>query len=124
MLHWFRVLLTAVGLLAAVGLAIAAPLALKVDTALASFDEYGQPVVNIRLDEESARAFAGFTAENIGKVVELRVDGEIVTAPMIRDTIAGGEIMISGSMTAEDAASLAMRLRGGGMIEVAVTEGQ
>ena len=39
---------------------------------------------------------------------------------MIRDPITGGEIVISGSMTAEDAGRLAMRLRGGALIEVEI----
>ncbi len=124
MLRSFRILLALAALFAGVGIAAAAPLALKVDTALASFDEHGQPVVNVRLDEESTLAFARFTTANVDKVVEVRVDGEVVTAPMIRDTIAGGEIMISGSMTVEDAANLAMRLRGGGVIEVELAEQQ
>jgi preprotein translocase subunit SecD len=108
------------GLVFGAAAALAAPLALKVDAALASFDSTGAAVVNARLEPESGRAFAEFTAANVGRRVEFRVDGEAVAAPVIRDPITGGEIVISGSMTAEDAGRLAMRLRGGALIEVEI----
>jgi len=114
----FRVI--PVVLVLAASAALAAPLALKVAAALAAFDATGAAVVNVRLEPESAQSFTAFTAANVGKRVELRVDGEIVTAPIIRDPITGGEIVISGSMTAEDAGRLAMRLRDGALIEVDV----
>lgn len=100
--------------------AVAAPLTLKVATALASFDSTGEAVVNVRFDPGSAQALAEFTAANVGRRVELRVDGQVVASPVIRDTIMGGEIVISGSMTAEDAGRLAMRLREGALVEAEI----
>lgn len=100
--------------------ALAAPLGLRVATALASFDSTGQPVVNVRFDTGSAGALAEFTAANLGRRVELRVDGQVVASPVIREAIMGGEIVISGSMTVEDAGRLAMRLREGGLIEAEI----
>jgi hypothetical protein len=100
--------------------AVAAPLALKVAAALASFDSTGEAVVNVRFDPGSAQALAEFTAANVGRRVELRVDGQAVASPVIRDTIMGGEIVISGSLTAADAGRLAMRLREGGLIEAEI----
>ena len=98
----------------------AAPLTLKVATALASFDATGAAVVNVTFDPESQRALADFTAANVGRRVELRVDGAVVSAPVIRDAILGGEIVISGAMTADEAGRLAMRLRDGALIAVEI----
>ncbi len=114
----FRVI--AVVLLVAAAPAVAAPLTLKVATALASFDSTGEAVVNVRFDPGSARALAEFTAANVGRRVELRVDGQAVASPVIRDPITGGEIVISGSMTAADAGRLAMRLREGALVEAEI----
>lgn len=115
-----RALLRVIAAVLALGMApaLADPLALKVATALAAFDSTGAAVVNVRLDPTSQRAFAAFTAANVGRRAELRVDGRVVSSPVIRDAISGGEIVISGSMTAEDAGDLAMRLRDGTLIEV------
>lgn len=106
-------------LLGAAG-AQAAPLTLKVATALASFDSTGAAVVNVTFDPASRSALADFTAANVGQRVALRVDGEVVSAPVIRDAITGGEIVISGAMTAEEAGRLAMRLRDGALVTVEI----
>lgn len=98
--------------------ALADSVALKVATALAAFDSTGAAVVNVRLDPASQQAFADFTAANVGRRVELRVDDRVVSSPVIRDPITAGEIVISGAMTAVDAGNLAMRLRDGVLIEV------
>ncbi len=98
----------------------AAPVTLKVVSALASFDATGAAVVNASFDADSSRAFAELTAANIGRTLEIRVDDEVVSAPVIREPILGGSITISGSMTAEEAGRLAMRLRDGGLIEVEI----
>src|SRR5690606_20694952 len=41
--------------------------------------------------------------------------GEVVTAPVIRGEIPGGQVQISGSMTAEEAADVALLLRAGSL---------
>jgi len=41
--------------------------------------------------------------------------GEVVTAPVIRTEIAGGQVQISGSMSSEEAADTALLLRAGAL---------
>src|SRR3546814_9299355 len=41
--------------------------------------------------------------------------GEVVTAPVIRSEIPGGQVQISGSMTAQEAADTALLLRAGAL---------
>jgi preprotein translocase subunit SecD len=91
--------------------AFAAPLLLEVESAAAGFDQRtSEPVVTITLAASGRAAFARFTSENVGRKVDIRVDGKSVTKPVIREPILGGLMQISGGMTAEDARAMASRL--------------
>ena len=95
-------------------LSIAEPLALKVARATAGFDQRtGEPIVTFTLDQPSARLFADATARNVGKVMEVRVDGQVLMRPVIREPIVGGSGQISGGFTAESARDVAARLSSG-----------
>lgn len=75
--------------------------------ATAFFGDAGGPVIKFRMTKAAARVFGELTAEMIGKVVAIVVDGEVLTAPMIREPILGGLGIISGDFTNEDAFALA-----------------
>lgn len=83
------------------------------------FDENGSPAVNIRLDGAGAAIFKQITAENIGKrMAMVLVDnnkGQVVTAPVIRSEIGGGQVQISGAMTVEEANDVSLLLRSGSL---------
>jgi preprotein translocase subunit SecD len=59
------------------------------------------------------------TRENIGKRMAILLfekgKGEVVTAPVIRSEIAGGQVQISGRMTSTEAADTALLLRAGSL---------
>ncbi len=78
-----------------------------------------QPTVNLTLDSKGARIFRDVTRDNIGKrmaIVLFENDkGEVVTAPVIRSEIPGGQVQISGSMTAQEAADISLLLRAGAL---------
>ncbi|MFC4278691.1 protein translocase subunit SecD [Achromobacter aloeverae] len=78
-----------------------------------------QPAVHLTLDSKGARIFRDVTRDNIGKRMAILLfengKGEVVTAPVIRGEIAGGQVQISGSMTAEEAADTALLLRAGAL---------
>ncbi|WP_269497305.1 protein translocase subunit SecD [Castellaniella sp. S9] len=78
-----------------------------------------QPTVNLTLDSKGARIFRDVTRDNIGKrmaIVLFENDkGEVVTAPVIRSEIPGGQVQISGSMTAQEAADISLLLRAGSL---------
>ncbi len=69
----------------------------------------GSPVVTIRLSADSARAFGAFTTARVDNKAELRVDGKLVAAPVIREPITGGTLHISGE-NADAARALAEQL--------------
>ena len=83
------------------------------------FDENGGAAVNIRLDSTGATIFKQLTGENIGKrMAMVLVDNgksEVVTAPVIRSQIGGGQVQISGAMNVEQANDTALLLRSGSL---------
>jgi len=95
--------------------AAAEPLAVEVEDAQLGFDQLtNQPVVAFRMTLASARLFAKFTVENVGRKFDIRVDGKTVTSPVIREPILGGGGQISNnSLTVAQAQDLAERLRTG-----------
>ena len=78
-----------------------------------------QAAVHLTLDAKGARIFRDITRDNIGKRMAILLfekgRGEVVTAPVIRGEIPGGQVQISGSMTAEEAADAALLLRAGSL---------
>jgi preprotein translocase subunit SecD len=77
------------------------------------------PAVHLTLDSRGARIFRDVTRDNIGNRMAILLfekgRGEVVTAPVIRSEIPGGQVQISGSMTAEAAADIALLLRAGSL---------
>ena len=84
----------------------------------------GQPLVSFKMTEASKHAFAEFTSRNIGRKMELRVDGKVVTAPVIREPITGGAGQIADrALTAEAVKALAERLSAGkAKIEIEIVQ--
>lgn len=78
-----------------------------------------QPSVNLTLDAKGARIFRDVTRDNINRRMAIVLiengRGEVVTAPVIRSEIPGGQVQISGSMTAQEAADTALLLRAGAL---------
>jgi preprotein translocase subunit SecD len=78
-----------------------------------------QAAVHLTLDSKGARIFRDVTRDNVGKRMAILLfekgRGEVITAPVIRGEIPGGQVQISGSMSAEDAADIALLLRAGSL---------
>lgn len=78
-----------------------------------------QPTVNLTLDSKGARIFRDVTRDNVGKRMAILLfengRGEVVTAPVIRTEIAGGQVQISGNMTTQEAADTSLLLRAGSL---------
>ena len=75
--------------------------------------------MHLTLDAKGARIFRDVTRDNINKRMAILLfengKGEVVTAPVIRGEIAGGQVQISGSMSSEEAADTALLLRAGAL---------
>lgn len=80
-----------------------------------SFDQNNSPAVSFRFDTTGARKFGEYTAANVGAPFAIVLDGEVISAPVIRDAIMGGSGIISGSFTVEESTNLAVLLRAGAL---------
>ena len=74
-----------------------------------------QTIVSFSLDRVGAKRFGKATATGIGKQLAIVLDGKIISAPVIRDTIASGSGQISGGFTFQSATDLALLLRSGAL---------
>ena len=74
-----------------------------------------QTVVSFSLDRVGAKRFGKATSTGIGKQLAIVLDGKIISAPVIRDTIASGNGQISGGFTFQSATDLALLLRSGAL---------
>ena len=79
----------------------------------------GEPSVNLSLDTRGAKIFANVTRENVGKRMAILLiekgKAEIVTDPVIRTEIDGGQVIITGAFTVKDASDTALLLRAGSL---------
>ena len=78
-------------------------------------NETNETVVSFTLDRVGAKRFGKATSSGIGKQLAIVLDGKIISAPVIRDTIASGSGQISGGFTFQSATDLALLLRSGAL---------
>jgi preprotein translocase subunit SecD len=78
-----------------------------------SFDQNGQPDIDITFNTAGARRFGRVTQENVGKPFAIILDDKVLSAPNINEPILGGRAQISGSFTVQSAHDLAVSLSSG-----------
>lgn len=78
-------------------------------------DELQKPAVSLKFSKSGAVAFEHATGINIEKQIAIVLDGGVISAPVVRAKISGGEAQISGNFTAEEAVRLAVMLRAGAL---------
>lgn len=85
------------------------------DAQAATNSNNGQNVVNLEFSDEGAKKFADATTKNVGRTLSILLDGQVLTAPNVREPITGGRAEISGNKTLEEAQNLAVVLRSGAL---------
>ncbi|MFH1401752.1 MAG: protein translocase subunit SecD [Parcubacteria group bacterium] len=73
------------------------------------------PLVSIEFDDEGAKIFEELTAKNVGKILAIYIDGQLISAPRVDEAISGGKAQISGSFTVEETKELARNLNAGAL---------
>jgi len=80
------------------------------------FDNINQePIVAFTLNRLGSQRFGQATSKNIGKRIAIILDNEAISAPVIKDSITGGQGTISGNFTFQTATDLALLLRSGAL---------
>ena len=72
-------------------------------------------VVQLELTEDGTKAFADATTENVGNVIQIVYDDNVISAPRVNEAITGGTAFISGMASAEEAQNLASSIRIGSL---------
>lgn len=81
-----------------------------------SFDgRTSEPVVTFNFDNIGARRFGEVTANNVNKPFAIVLDGQVISAPVIREPILGGSGQISGRFSVQESNDLALLLRAGAL---------
>ncbi len=82
-----------------------------------------EAVVNITFNPEGGKRFALMTKQHTGQRFAIILDGEVISAPVMREPILNGQSQISGSFTVESANQLAIQLRSGALpVDLQVVE--
>ena len=95
-------------------------------SASVDYQQFGQPIVNISFDREGTRRFERVTSDYAPggarnpsmdgqRFLAVVLDGVLHSAPFIRTAIYGGDAMIEGTFSLEEAQHLARILQGGSL---------
>ena len=71
----------------------------------------GEKAIGVKLDKSGTRKLADATAKGLGRRLAIVLDGQVISAPTVREPIEGGSLEISGFPGGAD--DLAADLRAG-----------
>ena len=74
-----------------------------------------QAVVSFTFDRAGSKKFGRATTDNVGKRLAIVLDNKIISAPVVREAILGGNGQITGNFTFQSATDLAVLLRSGAL---------
>ncbi|TSC87803.1 MAG: preprotein translocase subunit SecD [Microgenomates group bacterium Gr01-1014_16] len=75
----------------------------------------GTPSVGIEFSPDGGKKFAEITKRNINKPLAIFLDDQLVSAPNVQQEITGGQAVISGNFTVDDAKRLVVQLNAGAL---------
>jgi preprotein translocase subunit SecD len=75
----------------------------------------GKPEVQLSFTGEGSKKFGEITKRNTGKIVAIALDQAVVEAPRVNEPIFGGQAVITGDFTTEQAKSLQIQLNAGAL---------
>jgi len=75
----------------------------------------GKPEVQLKFTSQGAKKFADITTRNVGKIVAIALDDQVIEAPRVNVPILTGDAVISGGFTVESANALSRSLNAGAL---------
>lgn len=86
----------------------------SVEDARVKFREYGHYIA-VSFTKADAKQLENITRSNIGRMLAIILNGKVYSAPVIREPVTGGRIMISGRFSEEEANDFAIVMRAGSL---------
>lgn len=77
--------------------------------------ETGEYVIAFKLNDEGSKLFADMTSKHIGQQLSIYLDGEVLIAPTVQSAITGGEGIINGLGSVENALTIATQIQSGAL---------
>jgi preprotein translocase subunit SecD len=75
----------------------------------------GKPEVQLKFTSAGAKKFADITSRNVGKIVAIALDDQVIEAPRVNQPILTGDAVISGGFTTQTANELSRSLNAGAL---------
>ena len=75
----------------------------------------GQPQVQLTFTAAGAKKFADITSNNVGKIIAIALDQQVIEAPRVSTPIVGGNAVITGGFSTQQANQLAIQLNAGAL---------
>lgn len=70
----------------------------------------GIPQIDVEFSDVGRELFAQITKENLNKRLAIVLDGQLLSAPVIRSEVTGGKVQLTGDFTEEEARNLAAKI--------------
>ncbi|MDP3948515.1 MAG: protein translocase subunit SecD [bacterium] len=87
-----------------------------ITSAQLTFDPNTQaPQVSISFNDEGGKIFEMMTEKNVGKPLAIFLDGSLVEMPTVQEKISGGQAVITGRFTLNEAKTLVERFNAGAL---------
>jgi preprotein translocase subunit SecD len=80
-----------------------------------SQDDRGMPAVGITLDREGQNIFSRKTAENVGEILAITLDGKVISAPRIETAINQPRFIIQGQFTQKQVSDMVVKIKSGSL---------
>lgn len=74
-----------------------------------------KPIIGLRFNQTGSDLFAKITRENVGSVLGIFLDGNLIQAPYVREEITGGEAVITGDFSPDEAKQVVRDLNYGAL---------
>ncbi len=83
----------------------------RVETGISQYNQ--TPVISITMNKQGSHDWEVMTTKNIGRSIAISFDGQVLSCPVVNNTISGGVTEISGNFTEAEAEELAARINAG-----------
>ncbi len=74
-----------------------------------------KPAISFTLTSEGDKLFGEMTAASVGQTITIQLDGQPLMSPTVNEPIYGGQVLVTGDFTAEQAENICLQLQSGAL---------